>query len=103
MLLTQIAAINVCIHGVDDEVDEDFVSARLVKNLGLKTECPATHYQINWIHQDGSKHQEIERCTLKFPVGGMYSDGVFNDVVNMTTCDLPSKRWKADQDGYLFL
>ena len=39
---------------------------------------------------------------MKFPIGGMYSYGVFNDVVNTTTCDLPSKRWKADQDGYLF-
>ena len=39
---------------------------------------------------------------MKFPIGGMYSDGVLSDVVNTTTCDLPSKRWKADQDGYLF-
>ena len=93
---------NVCIHIVDDKVDEDLVLARLVKKLGLKTKCPARHYKINWIHQDGSNCQEIDRCTVKFPIGGMYSDGVFSDVVNMTTCDLPSKRWKADQDGYLF-
>ena len=90
---------NVCIHGVDDKVDEDLVSARLVKKLGLKTECPARHYRINWIHQDGSHRQEIDRCIVKFP---MYSDGVFSDVFNTTPCDLPSKRWKADQDSYLF-
>ena len=88
---------NVCIHSADDKVDEDLVSARLVKKLGLKTKCPATHYRINWIHQDGSNRQEIDRCTMKFPIGVMYSD-----VVNTTTCDLPSKRWKPDQDGYLF-
>ena len=87
---------NVCVHSVDDKVGEDLVSARLVKTLGLKIECPARHYQINWIHQ------EIERCTVKFPGGRMYFDGVFNDVVNTTTCDIPSRRkWKADQNGYI--
>ena len=93
---------NVCIHSVDDKVDEDLVSARLVQKLGLKTKCPTRHYRINWIHQDGNNRQETDRCTMKFPIGGMYSDGVLSDVVNTTTCDLPSKRWKADQDGYLF-
>ena len=52
---------NVCIHSVDDKVDEDLVSARLVKKLGLKTECPTRHYRINWIHQDGNNRQEIDR------------------------------------------
>ena len=37
---------NVCIHSVDDKVDEDLVSARLVKKLGLKTECPAIHIEL---------------------------------------------------------
>ena len=93
---------NICIHSVDDKVDEDLFSARLVKKLGLKTECPARHYRINWIHQDESKCQEIERCTIKFHVGRMYFDEEFNDVVNTTTCHLPSRReWKADHDGYL--
>ena len=41
---------NACIHSVDDKVYEDLVSARLVQKLGLKTECPATYYRINWIH-----------------------------------------------------
>ena len=71
---------NVRIHSVDDKVDEDLVSARLVKKLGLKTECHARHYRINWIHQDGNNRQEIDRCTMKFPIGGMYSDGVLTDV-----------------------
>ena len=53
-------------------------------------------------NEDGSNRQEIDRCTVKFPIVGIYYDGVFSDVVNTTTCDLPSKRWKADQDGYLF-
>ena len=92
---------NVCIHSVDDKVDEDLVSARLVIKLGLKTEYPARHYQINCIHHGGSNRHEIHRCTVKLPIRGMYSDGVLSDVVN-TTCALPSKRWKADQDSYLF-
>ena len=50
---------NVHIHSIDDKIDEDLVSARLVKKLGLKTECPARHYRINWIHQDGSNFQEL--------------------------------------------
>ena len=82
---------NACIHSVPDKDGEDVVSARLVKKLVLKTEWPAGHYGINWIHQDGSKPQEIERCTVKFLDGEMYSDGVNNDVFNTTNCDLPLK------------
>ena len=77
---------NIDLVCIDDKVDEDLVSARLVKKLRFKTEWPTRHYRVNWIHQDGSNCQEIDRCTVKFPIGRIYFDRVFSDVVNTTTC-----------------
>ena len=89
------------VHSVDEEVGEGLVLGRMVKKMGLKIQLGARHYQVNWIHQDGSKHHEIERCTVKFLVGRNCSDGVFYDADNTTICDLPLKKWDAHQEDYL--
>ena len=62
---------NIGLVCIDDQIGDDMISASLVIKLEFETQQDAMPNQIKWIHQEGSKRQEIERCTIKFPVGGM--------------------------------